>query len=207
MQSRIFGMGKWFLCRRVGIELYWLCNALFQVNYNLNVKLLNTRTFLFLMIYLPSGYSFSAKIFGFTVIIFLKINLLDKNKFSLMLYHPTCKFSHQNASRSSHRNITNYSRFNHGSVTTAILFVADIKCGHPPIPLNARLTLSSPSLVPGTIATYRCDEGYETFGNTQISCSPSGQWAGEMPFCGMYIVKIYTNVFFLFITLNQWRHP
>ncbi|XP_018565850.1 sushi, von Willebrand factor type A, EGF and pentraxin domain-containing protein 1 [Anoplophora glabripennis] len=63
----------------------------------------------------------------------------------------------------------------------------DIKCGHPAVPVNARVTLSSPSLVPGTIATYQCDEGYETFGNTQTSCSPSGQWAGELPFCGVNI--------------------
>lgn len=78
-------------------------------------------------------------------------------------------------------------------VTVLVLYAAnwikcqEIKCGHPPVPLNARLTLSSPSLLPGTVATYRCDEGYETFGNTQISCSPSGQWAGEMPFCGVNI--------------------
>ncbi|XP_048525860.1 uncharacterized protein LOC125505658 [Dendroctonus ponderosae] len=68
-----------------------------------------------------------------------------------------------------------------------VLFVSDVRCGHPPIPLNAKLTLSSSSLVPGTTASYRCDEGYETFGNSQISCSSSGQWAGEMPFCGVNI--------------------
>ncbi|XP_049819209.1 sushi, von Willebrand factor type A, EGF and pentraxin domain-containing protein 1 [Aethina tumida] len=63
----------------------------------------------------------------------------------------------------------------------------ETKCGHPAVPVNARVSLSSSGLGPGTIATYKCDEGYETFGNTQISCSPSGQWAGELPFCGTNI--------------------
>lgn len=57
-------------------------------------------------------------------------------------------------------------------------------CGHPAIPMNARVTLSSKSLVPGTTATYICDEGYETFGNTVTSCTSNGQWSGELPFCG-----------------------
>ncbi|KAF5269538.1 hypothetical protein FQA39_LY08727 [Lamprigera yunnana] len=60
----------------------------------------------------------------------------------------------------------------------------EIQCGHPAVPPNARLTLSAQTLAPGTIATYICDEGYETFGNTLASCSPSGQWVGELPFCG-----------------------
>ncbi|XP_074034332.1 CUB and Sushi multiple domains furrowed [Leptinotarsa decemlineata] len=63
----------------------------------------------------------------------------------------------------------------------------DIKCGHPTVLLNSRVTLSSPSLAPGTVATYQCDEGYETFGNTNTTCSPSGQWIGELPFCGINV--------------------
>lgn len=38
------------------------------------------------------------------------------------------------------------------------------KCGHPAVPANAKLALSSESLDPGTIATYTCDDGYELFG-------------------------------------------
>ncbi|XP_008192271.2 sushi, von Willebrand factor type A, EGF and pentraxin domain-containing protein 1 [Tribolium castaneum] len=63
----------------------------------------------------------------------------------------------------------------------------EIKCGHPAIPLNARVSLSSPGLAPGTVAKYQCDEGYETFGNTETSCSPAGKWIGELPFCGTNI--------------------
>lgn len=52
--------------------------------------------------------------------------------------------------------------------------------------MNARVTLSAKNLVPGTTATYICDEGYETFGNTVTSCTSKGQWSGELPFCGQY---------------------
>jgi hypothetical protein len=69
-------------------------------------------------------------------------------------------------------------------ILQCLIFVPEVKCGHPAIPLNARVSLSSPGLAPGTVATYKCDEGYETFGNTEISCSPSGKWIGELPFCG-----------------------
>lgn len=67
-----------------------------------------------------------------------------------------------------------------------VRFFSEIKCGHPAVPMNARVSLSATTLAPGTIATYVCDEGYETFGETQISCSTSGQWIGELPFCGKY---------------------
>ncbi|KAI4469516.1 complement component-related sushi domain-containing [Holotrichia oblita] len=62
-----------------------------------------------------------------------------------------------------------------------------LKCGHPAVPVNAKVTLSSTTLSPGTIATYLCDEGYETFGSTQITCSSAGQWVGDLPFCGTNI--------------------
>ena len=38
------------------------------------------------------------------------------------------------------------------------------KCGHPEVPVNARLSLTNPDLAVGTAATYTCDEGYELFG-------------------------------------------
>jgi hypothetical protein len=39
-----------------------------------------------------------------------------------------------------------------------------VKCGHPAVPLNTRVSLTNPDLAPGTAATYTCDEGYELFG-------------------------------------------
>lgn len=65
-----------------------------------------------------------------------------------------------------------------------VCLLSEPRCGHPAVPVNARVSLSATTLAPGTIATYVCDEGYETFGETQISCSASGQWMGELPFCG-----------------------
>lgn len=42
--------------------------------------------------------------------------------------------------------------------------VAEVKCGQPAVPMNAKLSLSDESLKPGTSATYSCDSGYELFG-------------------------------------------
>ncbi|XP_022905364.1 P-selectin [Onthophagus taurus] len=63
----------------------------------------------------------------------------------------------------------------------------DIVCGHPAVPRNAKVTLSSNSLISGTTAKYVCDDGYETFGNTLLTCGATGRWDGELPFCGTNI--------------------
>ncbi|XP_034232055.1 sushi, von Willebrand factor type A, EGF and pentraxin domain-containing protein 1 [Thrips palmi] len=60
----------------------------------------------------------------------------------------------------------------------------EVKCGHPAVPVNARVSLSSEGLGPNTVATYTCDPGYELFGAATTSCSSSGRWQGELPFCG-----------------------
>lgn len=64
-----------------------------------------------------------------------------------------------------------------------------VRCGHPAVPVNARLSLSSSAdlIIPGTVATYSCDEGYELFGSETTICSTSGIWSGELPFCGMNV--------------------
>ncbi|CAG9857786.1 unnamed protein product [Phyllotreta striolata] len=59
------------------------------------------------------------------------------------------------------------------------------KCNHPAVPLNSRVTLSTPEPQVGTVASYQCDEGYETFGDTKATCSPAGKWIGEPPFCDL----------------------
>ncbi|XP_046996037.1 sushi, von Willebrand factor type A, EGF and pentraxin domain-containing protein 1 [Schistocerca americana] len=61
------------------------------------------------------------------------------------------------------------------------------RCGHPAVPLNARVVLSSGGLAPGTIASYACDPGYELFGSPTLTCSPRGSWQGDPPFCGTNI--------------------
>ncbi|XP_014203613.1 sushi, von Willebrand factor type A, EGF and pentraxin domain-containing protein 1 [Copidosoma floridanum] len=62
--------------------------------------------------------------------------------------------------------------------------VVDVKCGHPAVPMNARVSLSDESLKVGTTATYSCDVGYELFGGNAMSCGNKGKWQGELPFCG-----------------------
>ena len=44
------------------------------------------------------------------------------------------------------------------------VFFSVVKCGHPEVPVNARVSLTNPDLAVGTAATYTCDEGYELFG-------------------------------------------
>ncbi|XP_017772932.1 PREDICTED: sushi, von Willebrand factor type A, EGF and pentraxin domain-containing protein 1 [Nicrophorus vespilloides] len=63
----------------------------------------------------------------------------------------------------------------------------EVKCGHPAVPVNAQVGLSSPDLKAGTTALYTCDDGYETFGNTILTCTAQGKWSGELPFCGTNI--------------------
>ncbi|VVC27820.1 Hypothetical protein CINCED_3A015381 [Cinara cedri] len=54
----------------------------------------------------------------------------------------------------------------------------DDTCGHPPVPVNAKLVRQ------GAKATFVCDEGYRLFGTESITCSPNGAWTGDLPFCG-----------------------
>ncbi|KAL5239939.1 hypothetical protein ACI65C_007349 [Semiaphis heraclei] len=51
-------------------------------------------------------------------------------------------------------------------------------CGHPPVPVNAKLVRD------GAKATFVCDDGYRLFGSESITCSSNGAWTGELPFCG-----------------------
>lgn len=66
-----------------------------------------------------------------------------------------------------------------GSITGEV-----VRCGHPAVPVNARLSLTNPDLAPGTAATYTCDEGYELFGTPTTVCSSGGSWQGDLPYCG-----------------------
>lgn len=51
-------------------------------------------------------------------------------------------------------------------------------CGHPPVPVNAKLVRD------GAKATFVCDDGYRLFGSESITCSSNGAWTGDLPFCG-----------------------
>lgn len=82
-------------------------------------------------------------------------------------------------------------------LTILLYFLSDlkVKCGHPFVPLNTKVKLNSPNLEVGTVATYHCDEGYETFGDTNLTCSSSGRWEGEIPFCGESRPIVNVNTF------------
>ncbi|KAF7988440.1 hypothetical protein HCN44_001013 [Aphidius gifuensis] len=60
----------------------------------------------------------------------------------------------------------------------------EIKCGHPAVPMNSKVSLSDNSLSSGTQASYTCDAGYELFGQSSLTCNSRGKWQGELPFCG-----------------------
>ncbi|XP_008215827.1 sushi, von Willebrand factor type A, EGF and pentraxin domain-containing protein 1 [Nasonia vitripennis] len=61
------------------------------------------------------------------------------------------------------------------------------RCGHPAVPMNARISLSDESLKVDTTAVYTCDVGYELFGANTLSCGNKGKWQGELPFCGVNV--------------------
>ncbi|CAG9136646.1 unnamed protein product [Plutella xylostella] len=63
------------------------------------------------------------------------------------------------------------------------------RCGHPAVPPNARVSLSATDIVPGTVASYVCDDGYELFGPQQRECSLRGDWTAEAPFCGKRLLS------------------
>ncbi|KAJ8682121.1 hypothetical protein QAD02_017913 [Eretmocerus hayati] len=65
--------------------------------------------------------------------------------------------------------------------------LSDTRCGHPAVPMNARLSLSDDSLAVGSTATYNCDPGYELFGTNTLTCGNKGRWQGELPFCGVNV--------------------
>ena len=35
----------------------------------------------------------------------------------------------------------------------------------------------------GSVATYKCDNGYTLMGNAERTCTSDGQWGGDIPLC------------------------
>ncbi|KAG7211173.1 hypothetical protein KM043_010494 [Ampulex compressa] len=66
----------------------------------------------------------------------------------------------------------------------ALAIAQGLKCGHPAVPMNAKVSLTDESLAIGTVAQYTCDVGYELFGSTSLTCNGQGKWQGDFPFCG-----------------------
>jgi len=68
-------------------------------------------------------------------------------------------------------------------------------CPHPSVPLYAQVTLSDEiGIRPGSTANYKCDDGYELFGSSVRTCSSSGKWSGDLPYCGSYLTQTYYSM-------------
>lgn len=73
-------------------------------------------------------------------------------------------------------------------ISSSLLFAATRTCPHPAVPLYAHITLSDESHIrPGSIASYRCDDGYELFGSAVRTCNHNGVWSGELPYCAVNV--------------------
>ncbi|GAB1862793.1 Sushi, von Willebrand factor type A, EGF and pentraxin domain-containing protein 1 [Camponotus japonicus] len=69
-------------------------------------------------------------------------------------------------------------------LVASVVHAQGLKCGHPAVPMNAKVSLSEESLTVGTVAKYTCDIGYELFGTGSLTCNARGKWQGDLPFCG-----------------------
>ncbi|XP_023241847.1 C4b-binding protein beta chain-like [Centruroides sculpturatus] len=65
----------------------------------------------------------------------------------------------------------------------AIVTVTAQICPQPAIPLYATVALSNENITAGTAATYTCDDGYQLFGQSSMTCGADGKWSGELPYC------------------------
>lgn len=81
-------------------------------------------------------------------------------------------------------------------------------CPYPSVPLYARVGLSDPvNLRSGSTAEYKCDDGYELFGSNVRTCSSSGKWSGDLPYCGKFYKDVLLLSFPVFETPRQSRIP
>ncbi|XP_014247487.1 sushi, von Willebrand factor type A, EGF and pentraxin domain-containing protein 1 [Cimex lectularius] len=61
---------------------------------------------------------------------------------------------------------------------------ADTKCGYPGAPAHSTVEFSKKDLSVSTIATYRCEAGFELLGPPRRICTAQGTWKPEgIPFC------------------------
>ncbi|CAH1396002.1 unnamed protein product [Nezara viridula] len=59
-----------------------------------------------------------------------------------------------------------------------------MRCRFPGAPAHSAVDFTNSSLVPGTVASYSCERGFELLGPSRRVCSPSGLWTPEgIPFC------------------------
>lgn len=69
------------------------------------------------------------------------------------------------------------------------VFSEDVTCGFPGAPAHSTVELSG-SPIPGAVATYTCERGFELLGPSRRVCAPDGQWTPNgIPFCGKRFVQ------------------
>ncbi|XP_015908191.2 uncharacterized protein [Parasteatoda tepidariorum] len=57
-------------------------------------------------------------------------------------------------------------------------------CGYPGSPAHSSIAFNSEVIVPGTVATYTCDSGFELLGPARRICATNGTWTPiGIPFC------------------------
>ncbi|XP_076319115.1 P-selectin-like isoform X1 [Tachypleus tridentatus] len=61
------------------------------------------------------------------------------------------------------------------------------QCPHPAVPLYSKVSLSQEDRIPGSFATYSCDDGYELFGESTRVCLPDRTWQGDLPSCAVNV--------------------
>lgn len=73
-----------------------------------------------------------------------------------------------------------------------------VECGNLPNPTNGRVSLTGTTF--GSIATYRCNSGFELVGEKTQECLEDGKWSGDDPTCERKLKEIpildsgmYTN--------------
>ncbi|XP_023237075.1 CUB and sushi domain-containing protein 3-like [Centruroides sculpturatus] len=61
------------------------------------------------------------------------------------------------------------------------------RCSMPSQSLYSRVNVSDSHLIPGTAASYSCEEGYRLFGSSTRNCLSTGTWSGEEPVCAVNV--------------------
>ena len=71
-------------------------------------------------------------------------------------------------------------------------------CGFLPDPENGTVTING--TVPGSIATYTCDPGFNLIGDEQRVCQANGNWSENEPLCQSQFVIFQPYIFCLILS-------
>ena len=85
-------------------------------------------------------------------------------------------------------------------------------CGDPNPINNGKVVISG--RIPGSNATYSCNDRYRLVGNATLLCQPDSQWLGEVPKCKgsvkvypcMHVMTCIYSVSMYFKGSVQWKN-